>query len=258
MKKAIILCLALALAIVWGIGSAFAGPVPGDGKKIFQFNLIGVPKKTDLKNDDANGRAILIPLKNVTSRAAAGMVCDIQGNVQVINDTEPTYDMIPAGTTKLYWEVKSGIDNFEIADRDALDGSAKIYVPANLLDPSTDEIKFDVWLRVLGKPRTGCMNINAYAYDSAQNLYFWSGSVYINRKTGKSTFTSVNDLFKVWYCEVDQNRYLQDGVTPNPNYMLCLDGSTNEISVFADVFANYFWDILNDGTRLVQVRISVN
>jgi len=29
----------------------------------------------------------------------------------------------------------------------------------------------------------------------------------------------------------------------------------NEISVFADVFDSYFWELYNDGTKWVQVRI---
>lgn len=35
----------------------------------------------------------------------------------------------------------------------------------------------------------------------------------------------------------------------------CIDGTDEELSVFNNVFEDYFWNILNDGTRLVQVRL---
>ena len=39
------------------------------------------------------------------------------------------------------------------------------------------------------------MDISALAFDEGQNLYFWAGSVDVNRKTGRSTFYKVNELF---------------------------------------------------------------
>ena len=65
----------------------------------------------------------------------------------------------------------------------------------------------------------------------------------LNRKTGKATWVKVNYLFDVFWCDVD------------PITNLCVAGTTEELSVFNDVFENYFWSILNNGTRLVQVRL---
>jgi hypothetical protein len=52
----------------------------------------------------------------------------------------------------------------------------------------------------------------------------------------------VNDLFDVYFCEVDE-------------FGNCIDGTTAELSVFNNVFEDYFWNILNDGTRIVQARL---
>jgi hypothetical protein len=99
-----------------------------------------------------------------------------------------------------------------------------------------------VFIRVLGKPLT-CMDINAFAFDEAQGLWFWAGSVELNRQTSKSTFVKVNELFNVNFC------------TGDTLTGLCTVGTTQELSVFNNVFGSYFWSILNNGTRIVQVRL---
>ena len=86
------------------------------------------------------------------------------------------------------------------------------------------------------------MRINGYADDTDQSLWFWSGRVELKRKAGQSTFVKVNDLFDVWWCEV--------GIDGD-----CVTGTTKELSVFDSSFANYFWDIQNNGVRNVQVRL---
>ena len=85
------------------------------------------------------------------------------------------------------------------------------------------------------------MNINAFAYDANQQLYFWSGRIELARKRGKGTWLTVDDIFNVHWCD-----------TVNTD---CEANDISQLSVFHDVFENYFWDILNDGTRLVQVRL---
>ncbi len=239
MKKAVIISLVFALTLILGYGTSFALQSQ-DGTKLsgphWQFNIIGSPK--GISGDTSNGRTIKVPLKNVSGPSE--LVCDVDG-VVIVDDIAPTYSTsVPAGA-RIYWEVCDTCTGFQITDRDATDGSATIQVPASLLGPN-GEIEFDIYLRVLGKPNT-CMNINAYAYDLQQNLYFYAGSAYISRKAGKSTFVKANDLFDVWFCQVD--------TTTNT----CSAGTSVELSVFNDVFESYFWNILNDGTRNVQVRI---
>jgi hypothetical protein len=224
--KGVIVTLALVLAAA----PALAQPEP-DVKlsgKHYQFNIIGHPK--GISGDDSSGRAVMIPLKNATGPDE--IICE-SPEVVVLDDERPTYDLVPAGA-RIYFQPG---DTFEIIDRDATDGSATIKVPVE-----GDQITFNIYLRVLGKPNT-CMDIDAFAYDATQQLYFWAGSVDLNRKTGKATWVKVNYLFDVFWCDVD------------PITNLCVAGTTEELSVFNDVFENYFWSILNNGTRLVQVRL---
>ena len=151
----------------------------------------------------------------------AGYISDhVFGLFRVSLDTLRRYD----------WEAGAGNRN-----RNALDGDATILVPQSMLDATTKGILFDVYIRVLGKPNQ-CMKIDGYAYDSATG-YWLTGTLYISRKGGKSTFMKINDMFEVQFC-----------ATPP-------DCTPAETSVFADVFEDYFWSITNDGTRIVQVRI---
>jgi len=231
--------LTAAIVSLVALGGAWATP-PDSGHLSgthFQFNLIGHPG--NISGDTSNGRAIMIPLRNVSSRG--DLVCDVDGAVMV-DDTEPTYSTSVASGARLYFTVCNNCTGFEIVDRDATDGRAEIRVPARLLDPGTGTTNFDIYMRALGRPNT-CMNINAYAFDLDQSLYFWAGSVYISRKSGKSQYVKVNDLFDVNFCQVDTTTGA------------CQGGTIEEISVFADVFEEYFWNILNDGSRNVQVRI---
>ena len=64
----------------------------------------------------------------------------------------------------------------------------------------------------------------------------------LKRKAGQSTFVEVNDLFNVWWCEEDENGG-------------CKAGTEVELSVFDVSFADYFWDVQNNGVRNVQVRL---
>jgi hypothetical protein len=263
MRKSLCLAMFVALAIVFAFGTAQAGKGNnGLYGPHWQFNIIGHPKGEDaISGDDGKGRAIMVPLKNVQDKG--DLVCPEDTDARFVNDEEPTYDMEPAGA-RIYFEAS---DHFEILDRDATDNDgAYILIPsttgpnplydaaecaacAGLTGPekqrcediycseTQDVIAVDVWVRVLGKPNT-CMNINGYAYDEYQDLYFWSGRIELARKAGKATWVNVNDIFTVWWCDTAD-----------------CENTAEEISVFNDVFAYYFWDVLNWGTRLVQVRL---
>ena len=224
MRNAILFLVLVAIAAP----AAAQEPIKLSGPH-YQFNLIG--SKNGTSGDTSGGRAIMIPLKNATGPDQ--IVCEADQYV-LADDLSPTWtDAQPTGA-KLYFLPSN---TFEIVDRDATDGSATIKVPV-----SGDQITFDIYLRVLGKPNT-CMDIDAYALDSLQQLYLWAGSVDVNRKAGRSTYVKVNYLFDVWFCQVD------------PLTGACTAGSAEELSVFNNVFSSYFWNILNDGTRVVQVRL---
>ena len=234
MRKVILLLVLLIIA-----APAAAQPMPDlklSGTH-YQFNIIGHPK--GISGDDSGGRSIMVPLKNAGSGGVATLTC-ADSEIQWKDDLGPTASTsVPAGA-RIHFEYG---DTFAILDRDATDGDAWIQVP--FYDPTTDENQFDIYLRVLGKPNT-CMSIDAFAYDAdsgSNGIYFWAGSVTVNRRTGKSTWVKVNYLFDVWFCEID------------PATNQCVSGTSAEYSVFNDIFEDYFWNIVNNGTRIVQVRL---
>ena len=240
--------------------------------KHWQFNIIGHPAKNgnSIGGDNSNGRTIMVPLKNVNGNTPE-LICPEDGS-NFANDTEPTVSDPSTNTfvnmepdrARIYFEPSGDPNTFEIVDRDAIDDNeARIIIPSYAGDnPLYDSaacaectnqrcedifceqyqeiIAVDVWVRALGKPGT-CMNINGWAYDEFQNLYFWSGRIELARKAGKSTWEPVSDIFSVWWCD-------------NTTTETCADTEI-ELSVFNSVFAEYFWDVLNDGSRNVQVRL---
>ena len=240
MKKTAVLGMVAAFVLVLGLGPAFAGNAEG-GVKLsgphFQFNLIGHPNNS-FSGDYSNGRSIMVPLRNADSR---DLTCPGK-NVTIVDDNHqaPITSSEIVGGTRLYFVLNpdATVTTWEISDRDALDGRAEILVPLSALG-ANNFINFDIWIRALGKPNT-CMNINAYAYDAGGNLYYYAGSAYINRQKGKSVFVKANDLFDVELCTT-----VVDGVCT----------AWAEASVFSTFFEEYFWQILNDGSRNVQVRI---
>ncbi len=256
MKKLLTFALVFSLAICLGYSAAIADkPTDDDGNylgnkapsgKHFQFNIIGHPRNVDaISGDSSNGRAIMVPLKNANGPLLPSITCESE-QITLEDDLSPTFTSQEPTGAKIHFMAG---DEYAIIDRDATDNNgATIMVDTNIVasnswddgDGKPDRvIAFDIYMRVLGKPMT-CMDIDGYAYDQNQNLWFWSGRVNLNRKTGQSTFMKANELFWVNFC------YVVGGVC---------SGGTEEISVFDNVFEDYFWNILNDGTRLVQVRL---
>jgi hypothetical protein len=243
MRKTIGLNVAvLVIAMVLTSGTTFAantgnGAVSGPH---WNINFIGRPIDKGIGGDDSGadysgGHSIMIPLKNVSS---PGEITCLLDGVHFVDDVYPNkVDAVPTTGARIYFE---GDDHFEISDRDAMDGSATIKVPVE----ATGEFKFEVYMRVLGKPNpVSCMNINAYAQDAQDSsTWYGAGTVTVRRAKGKSTFVRVTDLFTSWFC-----------TEWNITHTTCLN--TANLSVFSDVFQAYFWQILNDGVKLVQVRI---
>lgn len=233
----------LFIATVFASGSAFAVNGAPSGPH-WNINIIGHPKGS-IGGDDSSGHSIMIPLRTVPGPDILN--CNVDG-VKFVDDTYPSPGTLaPTGGARIYFE---GGETFEIKDRDATDDNgARIVLPVDM-NSTTKDLKFAVYMRVLGKPNkynpvTGegtvaCMNINAYVNDAAdQTLWYQTGTVTVSRAKGKSSFVRVTDLFMVWFCTQ------MEGTT-------CTN--TSNLSVFNDIFSGYFWQILNDGTRLVQVR----
>lgn len=243
MKK--LLCSGLTFVFVLVVSFGMANALTSStGEKLsgphYQFNLIGHPKS--ISGDYSNGRAIMIPLKTTNSDP---LPCgEFADGVDVTNDTKDTlqyYNLEPNKGAKLVFTPAA---DFAIVDRDGTDGYAEVEIP--IVDPNSDDpndrvLAVDVYVRILGKPNQ-CMRIDGYASDDTQGLWFWSGRVELKRKAGQSTFVKVNDLFNVWWCAEGDNGG-------------CEAGTEVELSVFDSSFADYFWDIQNNGVRNVQVRL---
>jgi hypothetical protein len=102
------------------------------------------------------------------------------------------------------------------------DGNATDDKYAELLMPATPN-GYDVWISGKGKPG-GCLDIDAYLIDSL--TYYFIGHVDVDRKTGEPTWQNAKWL---------------------------LYGS-NGTAFFADPNDLYFWQLYNNGLRLMQVR----
>jgi len=217
----------------------------------YNVNLIGVPKAelTDFlggRADSSNGSTIFMPL--VTSKLPRhfdGATCTTPDGTQTafVDEEGPTFStQEPDGKVRIYFDPNTD-GAFEITDRDALDGEARISIP---IDPADgNRVLVDLWVRVLGKPG-GCAEISGYALEediggTTTDLWWYAGSILVSRTGGKSSFVSANDIFEVDYCPVD------------PTTLLC-SGSTVSLSVFNDVFSEYFWEVNNYKTRLIQMR----
>jgi len=263
--KRISCCVVAALVAVTLSAGAIAGKPPeghkGNGApkgKFEKFLLVapGNPNVTAddfLPNDGSNGRAVFIPVK--TANGPDLIECaTFDGDSVIIGDDANTnlWTVQPNKGVKLYFEKDPDATGLDIVDRDATDGYAQINVPQEWETATS----VDLWIRVLGKPG-GCFQTDAYTFDGS--YYFWAGSAAFKRKAGQSTFVDASELTDVYYCP--------DGYEVVPttgNNYDCWDENTDayvdaeEINVFASVFQDYFWDMTNDGVRVVQVLMRAN
>jgi hypothetical protein len=232
--------LTLALAV-----RAFAAGNEAPNGAHYNVNLIGVPK-AELSNflggnaDNSNGSTIFMPL--VTSKQPRNFrdgTCTTPDGMQTdfVDDSGPTFStQAPDGKVRIYFDPNTE-GRFEITDRDAVDGEARISIPVDPTDGNA--VLVDLYVRVLGK-RGGCAEISGYAAD-ATGLWWYAGSILVSRTGGKSSFVNATDIFGVHYCPVDL-------VT------LTCSGPTVSLSVFNDIFTQYFWEVNNFKARLIQMR----
>lgn len=263
MKKFVIVLVALAFA-----APAFAQGNGGDTKgngapkgKFGKFLLVapGNPntQQTDLanflKNDNSRKHAIFIPVK--TANGPKELYCEAaDGSGSFIMGDQPNANLgevEPIDGVKLRFVKDSTINSLHVVDHDATDGSAQINVPADWATATS----IDLYVRVRGKPGV-CIGADAFVYDGS--YYFYAGTVVLKRKSGQSTSVDAGELTNVYYCP--------EGTTVDPttghNYdCVASDGTTVpaiEYDVFNNVFEEYFWDINNDGVRVMQVLMRAN
>lgn len=259
--KGIVLAVALTLAATPGF--AQGGNTKGNGApkgKFEKFLLVapGNPKTVQddytnfLKNDWGNGRAIFIPVKTthgpdpLLCDAADGKGWDIIGDVA--NDN--LYEDYEVQGVKINFVKNPALTNMDIVDRDATDGYAEIQVPQDWENATS----IDLWIRVLGKPG-GCISAKAMVYDGA--YYFYAGTATFKRKAGQSSFVDAGELTDVYYCPAGYTVVPSGG-----NAYDCVNGLETvdaiEYQVFDSVFTEYFWDVTNDGVRVMQVLMRAN
>ncbi|MFC1983361.1 hypothetical protein ACFLV5_06235 [Chloroflexota bacterium] len=108
-------------------------------------------------------------------------------------------------------------DGFAVLDGDATDG------PALLQIDNVENATYNVYVYAKGKPG-GCLDLEAYNYDAGGVLHF-IGSIDVDRGRAKPGRLDIRHL-------------LYD----------------NGTSYFDDAYENYFWQLYNNGLRLMNVR----
>lgn len=276
MKKILMVTLVFALTLSLGLDVAFA-LTGNDGRKLsgphYQFNIIGKPSEWVCQGNcaESNGKTIMIDLETETLRIREYPLypeeCpnDYTDLPPIIDDERPvgkkntdiikyTQDDV-ANKTKIYFndsEMCDGVDGFDIVDRDATAPDLEAHICLPVGPAPEGAMLYNVYVRILGKPNK-CMDINGLVhytdttggdgfYDTG---WYWSGSVVLARKGGKSIFINVDDLFDIWWCT--------DWNVNDDGSLTCTDAE--EYSVFNEIFDGYMWQINNYGVRNVQVRL---
>ena len=246
MKKFVKVLATGAMALSFVAVSAMAGkpaPVVEESNGMpsgahFQFNMIGHPNGIEA-DENSNGRTIMIPLEAV--RGSADVTC--ADGTTFTNSLEGESNWQQTAEPKGVKIIFTAGTSYEITDRDATDGEASVVLDTAASTGTDGELTtndFEVYIRVLGKP-SQCMKIDGYVeVDTGGWLH--TGNISLS-KNGRPTAEKVTDMFTVDWC-VDGD--------------LATDGQSCskyvEYSVFDNLFGEYFWDVQNNGTKIVQVR----
>jgi len=184
----------------------------------YNLNILGKANAMPGDYDNVNRHTIFIPL--VTDWYANP--CDTTGTEQPVTEWDRTvYDSYPAKGVTLRMAA-SPDGNFQVVDGNAIDDKK-----AAFLIPYA-EYGYDVYIAAKGKPAKegkyeACMDIDAYSWNGTQ--YVFVGHADVDRVTGKPQWQNVKYL-------------LYDGNIP----------------YFSDYLEDYFWQLYNNGVRLMQVR----
>lgn len=261
MKKWFMISLVMAVALALGFGAAFA---QDGGYKLsgphHQFNIIGKPHGWDCSGNcaESNGKTIMVDLVTDILRID-GVTPDSCLDDNTIVDDQPGQkivyeDQALDGKTKIYFNSSDDcvrdengvVQEFDIVDRNATAPDLEAHVCLPTADDG--KMKYDVFVRILGKPNR-CMDINGLVYYEGDwyegSGWYWSGSIHLARKGGKSQWVKANDLFDIWWCS-------EPVLDEDGSWLGC--DLEEEYSVFSDFFLDYMWQINNRGARIVQVR----
>jgi len=266
MKKLVITCLVIAMVV--GLGMAFAGPEgTPDANRIYKFNIIGVSNPKNVNMDQAAGKVIFV---NLNAPSQINLVC---------SDDEDVLEEYP--------DLEEG--SFDILDKDATDSGKQDPSPGAILalpDPNLDPYivgdvgDADVWsaysiyIRSLGRPGgwatiTTCadlVNSELAAFLSPKivkailnNPGAFGGYASVEQVTkaiterpqGKSIFTNVTaELLTI---------VLKITVDVNPDPLVeTLQTIYVRVPIFDPILENEYWEYDNNGLKLLQVWIYDN
>lgn len=266
MKRIVI--TSLVIALVAGLGTAFANPegTPDDATRLFKFNIIGVSNpKNDM--DQGAGKVIFV---NLNDPSQIKLVCSDDPEVLEM------YDGLEAGS-------------FDILDKDATDSGKNDPSPGAILalpDPDLDPYivgqqgDADVWsaysiyIRSLGRPGgwatiTTCADLLDSAFAgllpgslvrvlNRAGLFGGYASVeqvtraITERPQGKSIFTNVTAELLTIVFKVE----VQTGVDAEGNPII--ETFYVRVPIFDDILENEYWEYDNNGLKLLQIWIYDN
>jgi hypothetical protein len=161
------------------------------------------------------------------------------------------YDGEPSGGNSLFIPLKGSTKislqqglEFMVLDADATDGRGSFQMP-NPDPDGTGQTLYSVWVRPLAKPggtleTTPCGDIPIYDPLTGEQIgtqyLCQTENVVTVRGKGKSKFTDVSSQLLYIYLDLDG------------------DGVAEKYSLFDSLFEGTFWNMNNDGSRLVQFR----
>ena len=208
----------LTISVILAAVPVMAGPKGADnnvGKHVFKINIIGRPTNWTGKDSGSSSNTIFISIKCHPEM----VTCESSSYVDYSHAGEV---WVPEAGQRIYFYSAT---TFEVVDRDATDGDARVTIPA----PAAG-YQYNISVRVLGGNNTkfpGCLEADAVRdsiYGEPIGTYYLIGTLHANRKPGTPEKVDVRGLFYT--------------------------GST---AYFSDYYQDYFWSITNNGLRNMQL-----
>ena len=246
-KKILALSIVLTLLIVGFLAANAVKPGTDFNGPHFTLNLIGKNKEMPGDKDNPDRHTMFVPLNT------SGMSFDIHTPNNIGNQT--TMDGIKIEMTQSVDE-----DGWAMIDGDATDGYGAFQLASG---------KYHVYIAVKAKsPKYP----NAYtditgwveAYDNLGALWYYIDVGYVQVTKGKNKWTDATDLFFVTTNEDDFGFLIGNETSYIPqlgmwvfDYMNGLDSwweNSGETAPYNLSDLAYFWQFVNSGNKLIQVR----
>jgi hypothetical protein len=247
---AILLCTGLFVSVEAGKPEKAEKPSPKPGTDFngphYTLNLIGKSKEMPGDKDNPDRHTMFVPLDT------SGMSFNINTPNNI--DNQSTMDGIKIEITQ------SSSDDWSMIDGDATDGYGAFELAAG---------KYNVYIAVRAKSpkyNNAKTNITGWveAYDNLGDLWYYIDVGDVSVSKGKNKWTDASDLFFVTVDEDDfgflignETEYIKNLGLWVFDYMSGLDtwyeDSGGEAAYDLSNLA-YFWQFVNTGNKLIQVR----